>query len=129
MTGSGENGISYNVIVGYADPGNEKNYYHFLEYVNGVYIDDYNFDDRLTNGLIVKANLNKLKRTLQTRDIIEIEMQCIDKSVYEYFNSFENLDGGPMNSTMPANPYTNIQGAVLGYFSAHTVMRKIFVVN
>ena len=129
MTGSSSSGTLYNVIVEYTDPSNENNYYLFLEYVNGVYKGNYIFDDRLTNGVLVQANLNNSKRTLQTGDILEIEMQCIDKSVYEYFNSFGNLDGGPMNSTTPANPYTNIQGSVLGYFSAHTVMRKIFVVN
>jgi hypothetical protein len=56
-------------------------------------------------------------RQLVPGDVLEIEMQCIDEFVYEYFNSFANTQG---SSATPANPYTNIIGSELGYFNAHT---------
>jgi hypothetical protein len=37
--------------------------------------------------------------------------------------------GGPGGSSTPANPYTNIEGAVLGYFSAHTYEMKEIIVQ
>lgn len=129
MIGSGGSGTPYDVIVNYTDPVNETNYYRFLEYINGNYKGNYLFDDRLSNGNVVQTNLKDMKRTLKTGDTIKIELQCIDKAVYDYFNSFGNLDGGPMSSATPANPYTNIQGSVLGYFSAHTVMYKTYVIK
>jgi hypothetical protein len=57
-----------------------------------------------------------------------VEMQCIDKPIYEYFNSFGNLGMGPSSST-PANPTTNLDGAVLGFFSAHTSESKSIIIK
>jgi len=37
--------------------------------------------------------------------------------------------GGPANSSTPANPYTNIEGTELGYFSAHTYEMKQSVIE
>ncbi len=111
---------SYEVIVKYSDPIDENNYYRFVEIVNGEFSNDHVFDDRLINGLEVENTLKSFKRELSQGDTLKIIMQCIDKNVYEYFNSFSNLSGGPMNSSTPANPYTNIEGGILGYFSAHT---------
>ncbi|MEQ9167501.1 MAG: hypothetical protein RLO12_14685, partial [Fulvivirga sp.] len=77
-------------------------------------------DDRLSNGLTVTNNLQMADSGLDIGDTLQIVMQCIDQEVYEYFHSFGNLAGGPQNSSTPANPITNIEGGVLGYFSAHT---------
>lgn len=57
-----------------------------------------------------------------------IEMECIDKSVFDYFESLGNSAMGPRNSSSPANPYTNLTGGLLGFFSAHTVERREYVV-
>jgi hypothetical protein len=117
------------VRVSFQDPPNEKNYYRFVEYVNGkkssrIYVDD----DRLTNGTYTTINLRSAKK-YNTGDIVTIELQCIDQAVYEYFNSFGNLNGGPQSASTPANPYTNIVGSKLGYFNAHTVSRKTVVIQ
>lgn len=123
-------GTTYKVTVQYADPSNQTNYYRFIEYHNGepqgtVFV----FDDRLTNGQSVSTDLISFDRDLNSGDTITIEMQCIDKSVYEYFHSFVNLFGGPQNASTPANPYTNIVGSKLGYFSAHTTQKRKFVIQ
>jgi hypothetical protein len=117
------------VRINFQDPPNVKNYYRFIEYVNGkrssrIFIDD----DRLTNGTYTSINLRTAKR-YNLGDTVTFEMQCIDKEVYDYFNSFSNLNGGPQSSSAPANPYTNIVGSKLGYFSAHTVSRKSIIIQ
>ena len=120
--------IRYQVFVVFQDPPNVKNYYRFVEYVNGVQRSRlYISDDRLTDGLTNKLELRSSKKYL-SGDVITFEMQCIEKSIYDYFNSFENLNGGPQSSSTPANPYTNIVGSKLGYFSAHTVQRISYTI-
>jgi Domain of unknown function (DUF4249) len=122
-------GTTYKVTVQYADPSNQTNYYRFIEYHNGepqgnIFV----FDDHLANGQSVSTDLISFNRKLNSGDTLTIEMQCIDKPVYEYFHSFGNLFGGPQNASTPANPYTNIIGSKLGYFSAHTTQKITLVV-
>ncbi len=122
MGGFGGNvqNVNYGIFVNFVDPQNETNYYRFLEIINGKTAKSYIFDDRLTNGSNTKKSLIRFGRELKNGDKLEIIMQCVDKNVYNYFNSFGNLMGGPGNSSSPANPYTNIEGGVLGFFNAHT---------
>lgn len=120
---------NYDVKVIYSDPVNMANYYRFVEVINSEIEESYIFDDRLSDGLIVNNNLIRFNRKLDEGDTIQIIMQCIDKSVYDYFISFGNLMGGPQNSSTPANPESNIDGAALGYFSAHTYEIKEIVIQ
>lgn len=62
-------------------------------------------------------------------DTVNVMMMCIDKSVDLYFYSLSQNGGGPNASATPANPVTNIEGAVLGYFSAHTLQIKKVVIH
>ena len=117
IPGVQENDSTYQVRVQFNDPADEVNYYRFVEIVNNEITNTYVFDDRLNNGEYVTLPLLNFSRDLVPGDVLEIEMQCIDEFVYEYFNSFGNTQGG---SATPANPYTNIIGSELGYFSAHT---------
>ena len=121
-------GSSHEVIVEYFDPGNESNYYRFVEYKNDIYVNSFIFDDRLSNGTINKNTLQSFNRTYNSGDVLKVEMQCISKDVYEYYRSFGNLFGGPANASTPANPNTNVQGTKLGYFSAHTIQTKIYII-
>jgi len=127
--GPGGEGSSHEVIVEYKDPANVKNYYNFVEFVNGEITGNYAFDDRLNDGLEVERILPGNNRKLNAGDILQIEMQCIDEAVYEYYNSFGNLFGGPSNSATPANPNTNMEGTELGYFSAHTTEIKKTIIQ
>lgn len=112
-----ENDLFYEVKVQYKDPADVVNFYRFVEIVNNEITNSYVFDDRLNNGEYVTVPLLNFSRKLVSGDVLEIEMQCIDEFVYEYFNSYGNTQG---NSATPANPYTNISGSELGYFNAHT---------
>ena len=115
--GAPDNELYYEVKVKYKDPANVVNYYRFVEIVNNEFTNSYVYDDRLNNGEDVTINLFDFTRELLPGDVLQIEMQCVDEFVYEYFNSFDNTQG---NSATPANPYTNIVGSELGYFNAHT---------
>ena len=119
----------YEIRVKYTDPVSETNFYRFLLSVNGVLRPDNNvYNDRLTNGNEVEAFLIVYDPELKAGDSISVEMQCIEKPVYEYFSSMGSA-GGPGGSSSPANPYSNLQGAILGYFSAHTVERKTYLLQ
>lgn len=123
----GQKAPFYEIKVNYTDPVNEKNYYRFILYVNDKpQPNNYIYDDRLTNGNAQETFMIIYNENLGDGDKIKVEMQCIDKLVYDYFSSISNAGGGPGGSSTPANPYTNLTGTVLGYFSAHTVERKEF---
>jgi hypothetical protein len=119
--GAQDNDLFYQVRVKYNDPADEVNFYRFVEIRNDEIINSYVFDDKLNNGEEVTVPLIDFSRELVDGDVLKIEMQCIDESVYEYFNSFGNTQSG---SSTPANPYSNIVGSELGYFSAHTSETK-----
>ncbi len=118
----------FEIKLKFTDPANEKNYYHMLLFVNDIpQTGNYIYDDRLTNGNQMESFLLIYNPLMKAGDVIQVEMRCVDKSVYEYFSSLR-LAGGPGGSS-PSNPYTNLKGGLLGYFSAHTVERKKFVVK
>lgn len=124
-----QSGKRYEVAVCFQDPALVPNYYRFVEYINGnrsnrVFISD----DRLTDGTATRLVLRGGTSRYDPGDLVTFEMQSIDKPVYEYFNSFGNLNGGPQAASSPANPYTNIEGSKLGYFSAHSVQRLSFLI-
>lgn len=119
----------YEIKIKYSDPGNETNFYRFVVSVNDRSAKGNNIvDDRLTNGNTSERNIIIYDADLKPGDVFIVEMQCIDKAVYEYFESMGNVNMGP-NSSSPVNPYTNLKGAKLGYFSAHTVERKYITIK
>lgn len=116
------------IKIKYTDPINEKNYYRILLSVNGIARSGNDIsDDRFNNGKQVESTLIMFDSNLKTGDKIGIELQCIDKNVFEYFKSMGNSAMGPRNSSSPANPYTNLKGVLLGFFNAHTVERKEYI--
>lgn len=116
------------VAVHYTDPKNIANQYRYILRVNGrptsrIYV----FDDRLKDGNIGKDELfpgnddDDDRNQLQTGDVAEVEIQNIDKNVFNYwFTLRQQSRGGPGGATTPGNPPSNISNNALGYFSAHT---------
>lgn len=129
---AGKNVYLANAI--YADPPGISNYYNFVEYVNRERIADlYLTSDNLSDGSKVQFSLynnTELKASdkIKSRDTLEVEMQCIDAAIYKYLYSLNAGASGSDVLATPANPVTNIQGDVLGYFSANTSFRKHLVV-
>ncbi|MNY17369.1 hypothetical protein D3C86_1506870 [compost metagenome] len=92
-------------------------------------------NDRLTDGNAVPSVLfftgNKDDEDqVKTGDKVEIEMQCIDKNIFNYWYTLsQQSQNGPGGGTIPGNPPSNISNNALGYFSAHTVDKKEMVVK
>jgi len=116
------------VAVHYTDPKNVANQYRYILRVNGrptnrIYV----FDDRLKDGNQSKDELypgnddDDDKNQLKSGDVAEVEIQNIDKNVFNYwFTLRQQSRGGPGGATTPGNPPSNISNNALGYFSAHT---------
>ena len=118
------------VTVAYTDPVMETNFYRFLLTVNNKASANYFiYNDQLTNGRPVDRNLRDNDLNLVKGDVASIEMQCIDQSIYQYWNGLSQNQNRGGASTTPANPVSNISNGALGYFSAHTVQTVQLIVK
>ncbi|OFY36459.1 MAG: hypothetical protein A2W91_02650 [Bacteroidetes bacterium GWF2_38_335] len=116
------------------DPMGIKNYYRFVEIINGqtqnnIFIFEDRFDDgkSITAPLFTDPGSGDASNKILSGDAVEIMAQCIDKSVYDYFLSLSQSGGG-MHSSTPANPKSNFSNGALGYFSAYSSKSKTVVV-
>lgn len=114
--------------VHYTDPKGVANQYRYLLRINGQQTNRiYVFDDRLKDGNISKDELypdpddDDSSKDLKSGDVAEVEIQNIDKAVFNYwFTLRQQSRGGPGGATTPGNPPSNFNNGALGYFSAHT---------
>jgi hypothetical protein len=117
-------------VVYFADPKGLGNNYYFKQYFNGVaskainITNDKYFDGNATNFSLFRQDKEYIKKG----DSVSVEMRCIDKANYDYFNSLQNIIGRPDNPA-PANPVSSITGGALGYFSAYSVSQKSVIVK
>lgn len=120
----------HEIEISFNDPVFEQNFYKANILVNDTIRESNNiFDDAYNNGRLVTYNLVLFDENMQRGDSIHIEFMSISKSAYNYFQSMGNASGGPRSSASPANPYTNLIGAKLGYFSANTIERRYYIVK
>jgi hypothetical protein len=107
----------------FQDPPDTANYYWFLEYFNGVYINEtFIFDDQYSNGKYINVPVYDDSSHLKVGGKLLFVMNCIDVNVYNYLNDLQILQYAFLeNQTSPENPQSNISGGVLGYFGAITV--------
>jgi Domain of unknown function (DUF4249) len=111
----------------FTDPAGFGNYYHFIETINGkqskfIYV----LDDIYQDAGIIEVQFFDDDMKLKAGDVVQIEMQCIDKNIYRYLKGLADLqDGG----TVPANPESNINNGALGYFSGYTSQKKTIVIR
>ncbi len=119
----GENGI--NAIPNFQDPPGIPNYYTFNATVNSrILKTTFVFGDRLSDGRYITQQLFMDSAYIQAGNVVSIKMHCVDKDVWNYFNT---IQGEGFGSPAPANPISNITNNALGYFSAHTVQTKTAV--
>lgn len=109
----------------YQDPAIVKNYYRFVLTLNhdvkeAIYASNDEFSDGKRASIFI--NYFKGEETIKAKDSVEIEMQCIDANVYNFFFTLDQTIN--QSAAAPTNPISNISGGALGYFSAHTVQRK-----
>ncbi len=120
----------------FTDRPGEDNYYCYRMYRNGENYKWNVFHDRGSDGeLIVKdltcmteqmAKDNKeedWEDILYEGDVIEIELQTIDRRTYDYLYSVG------LSERTSANPISNFNGGCLGYFSAYSTTRKQIVLR
>lgn len=119
------------ITVSYLDPAGIKNQYLFLMYVNGVQVKGiFVYNDDLTDGKHVTAQLRQDDVDIYPGDIVKVEMQCIDKANYTYWYALrQQQQNGPGGGVTPSNPPSNLTNNALGYFSAHTTQTKTIVVK
>lgn len=129
--------INYQLIPKFIDPKGIGDNYRFVLYINGKLKDDILvFNDELVDGNPNGRPLNRGRNSDSTENIrigdrIDLEMHCIDKGVYDYFNTLRARGGGGPGGggATPANAITNIKGGALGYFAPYTKQRKSAVIK
>ncbi len=113
-----------NAVPNFQDPVGTPNYFKFQQTINDRKLKQFfAFDDRLSDGRYIARQLFNDSAYFNAGDTLLLEMQCVDKNVFSYFNQLEQIISDGQSST-PANPTSNISNNALGYFSAHTVQRK-----
>lgn len=120
--------------VRFTDPAGKGNAYRFIEYRNGVYNKTISvLNDDLIDGNLVNQPLFPKDLTDATSyvagDKIKVEFLTIDERVYKYWFSTNKGIQSLAESTTPINPVSNINGGAIGYFSAHTIQSKEFVIK
>jgi hypothetical protein len=109
----------------FTDPLGRGNNYRFKLSKNRIVSKSlFLLDDQVLDGGPNNRSISDQELEFKTGDTAIITMMCIDKSVQLYFYSLSQNGNGPDASATPANPVTNINGAILGYFSAQTVQTK-----
>ena len=114
----------------YTDTKGVANFYRFNQMINGRILPTVAEDDAFVDG---KTRAQPLSpgggpggNPPKLNDEVVVEMQTIDKNVYQYFNTLDQASSG---QSVPANPDTNITGGAFGYFSAHTTQRRSLIVQ
>lgn len=122
------------LIPRYVDPKGIGDNYRFIVSVNGkVRKDIFTFNDELSDGGMNGRPLfggGGEDEEIKIGDTVSIEMQGIDAANYLYFSTMAD-GGGSRNSdsATPTNPVTNLNGAILGYFSAYSTQKKTITIK
>jgi hypothetical protein len=119
------------VKIKYQDPAGKKNFYHFIEIINGTPTDAILIDnDVLRDGDTIAQDIFRRDPPVETGDVITILLQTIDKDVFKFFSQLSQIsnDFGGQSAT-PANPASNFSNGALGYFSAYSVRSKTIVIK
>lgn len=121
----------YNSVeVYYQDPEALTNFYRFKLWINGVLSNTiFIYNDNFTNGKPVKRELRDFDNDMVIGDEIKIEMHGIDEPIYKYWSGISQNGNRGQASTTPANPVSNLNNHALGYFSAHAVQQKTFLIK
>lgn len=119
------------VTVHYKDPVGKANYYRFVMFLKGVQVKAvFVFNDDFNDGKKVSIDLSDDDTDMFSGDRVTVEMQCIDKPIFTYWNTLMQQGGsGPGGGVTPSNPPSNISPSVLGYFSAYTSQKKSLVLK
>lgn len=126
-------GVKYNtsnneVTPLYTDPIEFGNSYLFILFINGKKKKGFNvWNDNINNGILNVIPIGNIG--VESNDIVEVEMQCITNSTYNYYFALNQFGSNIVSGVTTAqNPPSNILGGALGIFSAHTSDKKSIVI-
>jgi len=117
------------VAANFEDPGYMQNQYRFLLRIKDKIEEDAVSEDRFTNGNHVSNVLFYELDDLNSGDTIDVEMQCINRPVYKYFFTLEQISGSGGPPVAPENPPSNFNNGALGVFNAYTSSRRTAIIK
>lgn len=123
--GSSKNYVAANFV----DPAGVQNQYRYILKVKGKVEEDVVSEDRFNDGNKVTNVLFYELDDLVQGDSLNVEFQCIDRTVYRYFYSLGQNSGSGGPPVAPANPPSNFNNGALGVFNAHTSSSRIAVLR
>ena len=117
-------------VVYYNDPPKIQNQYRYILKVNKKIQDDLVFEDRFNDGNAVSdVIIFDGDEDLKSGDVVEIEMQTIDRNVFKYFFALSQIGGNGGPPVAPANPDSNFNNGALGIFNACTTSTQTVVMK
>lgn len=116
--------------VYYKDPPKIQNQYRYILKINGKLQGDLVFEDRFNDGNAVSdVIIYDGDDDIKSGDIVDIEMQSIDRNVFKYFFALSQIGGNGGPPVAPANPESNFSNGALGIFNACTKSTKSVVLK
>lgn len=123
----------YRVVCKFTDPGGIGNFYRVVIGSNDTAaISSRNYrilGDKLADGTQMSVTF---RTNLHSLDTVKVQLQCIDRSTYNFYNTLNNAVGSSSISqflaALPANPTNNISNSGLGYFAAYSVTKNSRIV-
>lgn len=121
----------YRLLLYIKDPPDVANYYRVNIYKNGFPIDSSSdiiiFDDTRLDGKGIRVRLGT--HAFEKGDTARVELQVIDKNVWEYFRGLREVTNLNPGSPAPANPVSNFSNGALGYFSASSSSEREIIIR
>ncbi len=119
------------IVPIYFDGMELGNNYRKLLTINGKLDKNISVDnDNINNGKPNQRPIFSPTAELKTGDTVSVELQCIDKNVFDYYFTLSNIAGqGPGGGTTPSNPPNNISNNALGIFSANSSSTKTIIIK
>ncbi len=125
------NDVHYKINFEINDPPEVDNFYRLVVFHNNRQISSRRvFSDELNNGKVISGEFHIHDSiNFVPGDIVEIDLQNIDKNVYNFFRTLrDGTSGLSFLSASPSNPLSNITNDGLGYFNACSVTEKFLTI-
>lgn len=113
----------------YSDPGGIQNQYRYILKIKGKVEFEAVTEDRFNDGNVVSDVIFYELDDLKKDDRVDVEMQCIDRSVFKYFFAIGQIEGQGGPPVAPSDPVSNFNNGALGIFNAYTSNKRSIVIK